>query len=175
MVISIESNTAQLIVENTVSQASRPVWSPRGDWILFENRAGMIDTLHVHEGRPEELEEGESPTFSPDGSSIAFLRGNELFIRPFEGGRADRLDAGPMRGIPKRGLSWSPDGRCLTFGSTAGLTSKETDFFLLDIEMGRVQRTAVRHLSGLQLITLEDDNPPQGLPPTARIRKRGLS
>lgn len=40
-------------------------------------------------------EDGNTPVFSPDGTWIAFLKGNELFKVPIEGGRPQSVGAAP--------------------------------------------------------------------------------
>ena len=58
-------------------------------------------------------ENGMSPTWSPDGQSIAFLsnraEGWDLYTMPADGGEATRLTSGATADDP----AWSPDGQCI--------------------------------------------------------------
>ena len=49
-------------------------------------------------------------------------------------------------------ISWSPDGRCLSFGFTSGLVGKQTAFFMLDVAGHRQTRINVPFLRDLILI-----------------------
>lgn len=83
---------------------------------------------------PRQLTHGErsdgSPTFSPDGSRIAFVRGSDdpnrpgaqIWILPLDGGEAWRLtDAEHGAAAPR----WSPDGRRVLFSSSVPLWAIE--------------------------------------------------
>jgi TolB protein len=79
-------------------------------------------------GRSLTLPEGPNvdygPSFSPDGSTVAFIRGTaagvaeDLYVVPAAGGSPKRLtfDNTPMGSPP----SWTPDSRDLVFSSTRG-------------------------------------------------------
>src|SRR6266496_309742 len=69
-------------------------WSPRGDAILV---AGANDLwwIPMASGRPERLTQDaaaeELPTFSPDGTHVAFVKQNNLFVVDVPSGRARQL------------------------------------------------------------------------------------
>ena len=80
-----------------------------------------------------------SPAWSPDGSSVAFLRiqksGTEVVIVPMDGRGAERIvsrfgDA--SYGYDHRMLDWSPDGRRI-------VVSRGTRLHIFDIDSGRAQ------------------------------------
>jgi dipeptidyl aminopeptidase/acylaminoacyl peptidase len=67
-------------------------------------------------GEPLKVGEGHSPTFSPDGTRLAFTRRGEIWLWQ-SGGEALRLASA---GGEIRRLQWSPDGARLLFVSHRG-------------------------------------------------------
>jgi serine/threonine protein kinase len=67
--------------------------------------------------------DAESPTFSPDGTQVAYQRNNDLYVKMVEGGTPLRLTSNHSSYGPK----WSPDGRWIAFvgsvSSAPGLKS----------------------------------------------------
>lgn len=56
------------------------------------------------------LADGDSPSWSPDGNKIAFLREQDLYIMNSDGTNQHKLTSG-VRGAPE----WSPDGSYMAF------------------------------------------------------------
>ena len=107
--------------------------SPDGKWMVY---AGQVQTDSLNRilkvavdgsGAPIELARGNvySPTISPDGSSVAFVRidgqgasaKSKFVVQKLEGGA-------PLQEIEAPGdngnLGWTPDGRALTYLHTVG-------------------------------------------------------
>jgi Tol biopolymer transport system component/DNA-binding winged helix-turn-helix (wHTH) protein len=124
--------------EHKLYSARRPVyptlaWSPDGKILALavggDNGHSWIELLSLADSStrqltaPPEASRDNSPSFSPDGSKVAFIRGSlagvvsDLFVVPVTGGDAKRLtfDNRPMDGI-----SWTTDGRELVFSSARG-------------------------------------------------------
>ena len=80
--------------------------------------------VDVAGGEPRRLTRGPadtSPAWSPDGSTIAFLRATDgppqLWLLPADGGEPDQLTTLPLgAGAPV----WSPDGSRIAFGAASG-------------------------------------------------------
>jgi dipeptidyl aminopeptidase/acylaminoacyl peptidase len=134
----VESRKAELLTPGDFDEES-PAWSPDGKRIAFIRRHGDGDVdkapnrdLFVMEActcaNPTPLtfttaEETGRPVWSPDGSSIAYLLGDEprwfaydqakLMVIPASGGTPRSLTDALDR--PVSSPSWSADGRTLSF------------------------------------------------------------
>jgi Tol biopolymer transport system component/DNA-binding winged helix-turn-helix (wHTH) protein len=108
-------------------------WSPDGRFLLFsENNTEkihfriMLLSLSDLTARaltsPPELEEDDAPAFSPDGLSVAFVRGGiggpgrNLFVVRVSGGEPKQLTANNNA----TGPAWTQDGREIVFSSQRG-------------------------------------------------------
>jgi Tol biopolymer transport system component len=60
-------------------------------------------------------EDASHPIFSPDGESVAFIRGNQLFRVSLSGGAPRSLGVAPGTFV---GMTWAPDGRIILSGNT---------------------------------------------------------
>jgi Tol biopolymer transport system component/DNA-binding winged helix-turn-helix (wHTH) protein len=114
-------------------------WSPDGKSLAITEIApdrihtwiallSLADSSTQRLTSPSDQEADCSPAFSPDGSTIAFVRGitalvvSDVYVVPTSGGEPKRLtqDNTWIFGAP----AWTPDGRDLVFSSTrAGLPS----------------------------------------------------
>ncbi len=110
-------------------------WSPDGKDLAFsegqadKSRAwiallSLADSTTRRLTSPSVQEYDSSPAFSPDGSTVAFVRGivagvvSDLYVAPAAGGAPKRLtfDNTWIRGSP----TWTPDGREIVFSSARG-------------------------------------------------------
>ena len=113
-------------VRRIIDDASAPAWSPDGQTIVFERDACRTETCHLRvsnsyeiyvttlSGRVRRLTyngdfDGD-PSFSPDGSEIAFVAGDGLYVMNGDGTGRRRLTKEGY-GDP----SWSPDGASIAF------------------------------------------------------------
>ena len=110
-------------------------WSPDGNVLAFsggqaDKNGTWISLLSLVNSTTRQLtspsgqEIDYSPAFSPDGSTVAFVRGifagavEDLYVVPAAGGVPTRLtfDKTWIRGSP----TWTPDGRDIVFSSARG-------------------------------------------------------
>src|SRR5581483_1931608 len=111
-----------------------PVFSPDGNQVAFEATNGKnsgIYTTIIDGAKPLRLAEGISPSWSPDGRRVAFVRyslENEsaaIYVVSALGGAEHRLY--PVTARCCFSLSWSPDGKTLAFADGNGdLSSRIT-------------------------------------------------
>jgi serine/threonine protein kinase len=137
-----------------------PDFSPDGSRIVFHcgvepDDIYVISTLG---GLPRKVAQGESPRFSPDGSTISYLArasgdGNlrSLWLMPAAGGAAKEIKI--SKGI-NGGAAWTPDGKGLlliAFGDPQDGRS-EIDWYFVPVDGGPMQPTgAVRKLAAAGL------------------------
>jgi len=150
-IMNADGSNPRRLTDNPASD-NDPDWSPDGRWIVFKsNRAYasgppqettgldssfeifLMDTTGSHLTRLTfDGYSDHDPDWSPDGSTIAFLRYREgkgpdvWFMNP---------DGSAQRNFTKSGnswyTSWSPDGNWLTFCSTR---SDNTDIWLTSLD-----------------------------------------
>jgi Tol biopolymer transport system component/DNA-binding winged helix-turn-helix (wHTH) protein len=109
-------------------------WSPNGEVLAFAQRDpddihAWISLLSLSDGSTRKLTSPSGqdhdflPAFSPDGTTVAFVRGstagvvNDVFVVPATGGASKRLTFDDRVIF---GLAWTPDGRDLIFSSARG-------------------------------------------------------
>jgi Tol biopolymer transport system component len=109
-----------------------PQWSPDGTMIAFDHYASKAPTdsgfsekssimvVPVTGGGPTTLTQGGTagePTYSPDGSQIAFRRDNSIWVIGAAGSNEQEL--APEVGVVDD-LRWSPDGTTIAFSNYNG-------------------------------------------------------
>ena len=121
----------------------QPTMSPDGAQIVYVLRTSDLEVdrsvrnlwrVPAADGNPEQLTRGgadSSPSWSPDGTRIAFLRAQDgpgqVWLMPAGGGESEQLTTLPLgAGTPV----WSPDGTRIAFGAvvdTAAVQGEDDD------------------------------------------------
>lgn len=96
-----------------------PAWSPDGSFIVFmSNRSNSefdIFKMNADGSGVEQLTRGGAnsvPQVSPDGQSVAYQNGRDVYILNLRTRQTRRLTYEPMNGLHP---TWSPDGTQLAF------------------------------------------------------------
>jgi Tol biopolymer transport system component len=118
----------------TLGRPARLAWHPDGEWLAVADKSAAaesvsISLLSVTTGERRKLTAPPAgyfgdwnPAFSPDGKTLAFLRGKtgihlDLYVMPTSGGEPLRLTED---GAHKKSLAWTADGREIIFSSSRG-------------------------------------------------------
>jgi dipeptidyl aminopeptidase/acylaminoacyl peptidase len=104
-----------------ITPPSEPHLSPDGSRIAYLQSVGetrQVFVVPVSGGWPSRITAGElscdSPRWSPDGASLAFVRGKALLVAEADGGSPRTLTEQPAGiSMPR----WSPDGTTIAFYS----------------------------------------------------------
>ncbi|HEY9231225.1 MAG TPA: S9 family peptidase, partial [Blastocatellia bacterium] len=155
-VVDVKSGDARITTSGDDWNDSDPQWSPDGTKVAFvsnrtgkeyeENRDTDVWVVAATGGTPlkisEHPESDNSPRWSPDGKTIAFLgrvreeQQAKIWLAPATGGAASRLAANDLDLIPSD-LDWAEDGRALYF--TSGVKG-ETHLFRVDVASRQVSQ-----------------------------------
>ncbi len=147
-----------------------PTWSPNGAEIAYEayteyrwNRytqawelgPGQIRVVRTRDAEVRPLVAGTSPSWSPDGKHIVFVRAGDLYVTDRRGRSLRRLTSTPTT---EADPEWSPDGEEILY---VGGTPGDMHVFLMEDD-----GSARRKLAG---DTAADDSSPTWSPDGRRI------
>jgi Tol biopolymer transport system component len=119
--------------EGKVDDARRPSWSPDDARLVFERaeaKESRLRNLGVYRvdangGGLRRLGAGTAPVWSPDGTTVAFVRDNGVFAMTPDGTGAKRLT--PTRRATPGPLSWSPDSTRIAVSRGGDIYSVRAD------------------------------------------------
>jgi len=130
-VLSVETGHLDTLRPNC---GYRPSWSPDGGSLAVVNFIGgpQMYVLTIPSGggdaRPLTLdvENQDFPDWSPDGNSVVFTHGGQIWTVPSGGGEATQLTPDPIQAVQP---AWSPDGQYVAY-------SDGTDLWALSVGGG---------------------------------------
>jgi dipeptidyl aminopeptidase/acylaminoacyl peptidase len=155
-VASLKTGEANMITSGDDWNDNDPQWSPDGAKIAFvSNRTGkeyednrntdvwVIDATGGELLKISDHQEGDnSPRWSPDGKTIAFVgrvreeQHQKIWLAPAAGGSASRLAAADLDLIPSQ-MDWAEEGRALYFESGV---KGEAHLFRVDVATRQVSQ-----------------------------------
>jgi Tol biopolymer transport system component len=115
--IAASDGTWELDDQTDDATQIRPSWAPDGRWIASTRYAGGLEVWVAHPDGSDahRLGPGASPTWSPDGTSIAAGDGNDVVIYDASSGaRRTVAAAASVVSLPE----WSPDGTRIAYVET---------------------------------------------------------
>jgi Tol biopolymer transport system component len=133
-VVSALGGAERQIAASQASTYGGLSWSPDGSMLALVHRESATEPdavflLHLDTGEKRRLTTGPDgwlgdlgPRFSPDGTTVAFVRFRTLFqgniyLVPVAGGEPQGLT---FDNVGYDGLDWTPDGRDIVFSSNRG-------------------------------------------------------
>lgn len=122
-VLDIETASVQELAAH-MQRLTSQCWSPDGKQIVFESD-GNVMIQNVEEGQPHVLTVGNAPTWSPEGTWIAYLDKREhSYYAIHASGEGKKKLFHSRNGVA--GLYWSPDARTVAYVvEEGGLVSLE--------------------------------------------------
>jgi hypothetical protein len=130
-VLDIEANSARDPAAH-MGRLTTQCWSPDGKEIVFES-GGNVIVQSVEGGQPRILGVGKAPTWSPDGTWIAYLDEHEhnfYAIHPSGEGKKKLFHS--RDGMA--GLYWSPDARIVAYVvEKGGLLHLDAEAYTLNV------------------------------------------
>ena len=131
-----------------------PVWSPDGKTIAYtvrqrDARESVIRLISASGGEPRTLlgvtlpgESGWEYAWSSDGKDLAAISENSMVRITVATGEVRPLLRLSELAVSKTGgLSWCPDGRCVSFGA---ISQGRNELFLLDLATGKAAPVGVK-------------------------------
>jgi WD40 repeat protein len=150
----LQTSRSDLIVEAGMSRYCIPSWRASIGRIVYHTVEGQVVEVDSSTKQVTPLFKGEYPAVSPDGIVIAYCDGNDIrFWNSQDQRSTDRsVDHRFLEGQLQGGMSWSPDGKFLLVGYSAGVVRHELAFYRIEVETGSRVEIPQRYLKGLRFI-----------------------
>ena len=155
-IINADGTELQQLSSQEVANDYYPVFSPRGNQLMFaSNRNGTFDIYLMVFGQRELFQITDhignviSPDFSPDGQKIVFANRaadgpTSIWMVNTNGSHPHLVYAGPNMIVA---VAWSPDGQTLAYAMQVNLLS-QYQIFLMDVD-GTNSRQLTNGMQGI--------------------------
>ena len=152
--LDLETGQSRSLINGRVAHDSIPSWFPDNGRLVYHTPDRSIETINIYTGLLHKVANGQDPAINSEGTKIAFRWQNSLLIWSEVDQQVQKvpLEKQFVPNVFANGLSWSPDGSCLSFGAIAGTTGKQTNFYIANIESGKCLKMKTSYLSGLLLL-----------------------
>lgn len=113
-------------IADNAGDATHISWAPDGRRLVCDLQFGRRIDIYVMNAdgteQKELVKEGMMPSWSPDGKTIAFNRGQlpHIYLMDADGANIRPLDVGTS-GLPDLSPIWSPNGKTILFTAVAGV------------------------------------------------------
>jgi Tol biopolymer transport system component len=155
VVIDVASGDPSTRLEARASPGSYLSWHPDGRQLAYDTRfvesettdqntgivsrtyGSRVEIVDLGTGSVEASFSGGAPSWSPDGSMLAYLADRSLYVK-----QADRktsrlvVKRPPGRAPFARPVSWSPDGKYLAVNAIAGPMDELLECLVIDVSSG---------------------------------------
>jgi Tol biopolymer transport system component len=178
----IETNSDTQIVPPAEAEYSALTFSRDGSYIYFGKTAsnGRVDLYRVPVlgGAPQTISRDvdTSPTFSPDGKHIAYVRGNDpepgrfhILVANPDGTEEKSMVFGPYKNAPVA-VAWSSNGK-LIYGLVPGQTGEPSSIQAYEVGSGSASTVATTADLLVNMASAPDD---RGFPVLYRSRASGF-
>ncbi len=147
-IMNADGSSQRRLIAETLDTSAGATWAPDGKRIVYSRKAGEKgadifvansdgkNELRITSDKDKDLYNG-SPTFSPDGKSIAFYSASQtasaLEVMNADGSGRRTILADGQNWYPR----WSPDGRWLVYTAQVGEGDQSNiDVFAISLEAG---------------------------------------
>jgi hypothetical protein len=97
-----------------------------------------VEVVDIRNQKATRLFEGSAPSWSSDGTKLAYRRGAGIFVRALTAPRGDRLITRRKETL-EGPLYWSPHGDVLIANAVGGLMSKRLKCLVIQESSGSVK------------------------------------
>jgi hypothetical protein len=133
VILDLNSKLTRVVLQNAdVARVTSQCWSPDDRQIVYEFE-GSVHVREIGKDKSRVLAKGTEPTWSPDGTWIAFRDHDAYYAIHPDGGAMKKLF---QKKDAVSGLFWSPDSRIVAYVSVAGILEGG---FSIDVEKNRLR------------------------------------
>jgi TolB protein len=132
----------------------QPAWSPRGNQVAIVRAPDTVRPKGIYttgldgRGQRRVVTDGAQPDWSPDGRTLAYQTGGEIWLYNLARKTRKRLTHSP-RGSSSSFPSWAPDGRRLAFSRKSGTgATKTSSIFIIGANGSRERQVTHNQIHG---------------------------
>ena len=143
------------ILASTGASVKQLRFSPDGRVLASANISQSIDLWNPHTGEHKLSLSGDNMSFSPDGSSLVTISGNDICLSDTLTGQHKQTFTGHSSGV--RSVLFSPDGKTLASGGVFSRQNSITPISLWDVKTGQEKKTFMGHTEWINGVLFSPD------------------